>query len=228
MSGPEPPSSEWRADFHIHTQYSGSVATSPGEAVQHARQQNLDRIAITDHGTIEGARQAQEIDSERVIIGQEITSQQGTQLIGLFLSRAIPDNQPLAQIARAIHKQGGLIYGPHPLGYLDRPDWHARRVLQVSDVIEGWSGRIFFGGLDWWVRKQARHRELPLLGGSDAHHEADIGRIYTRLPPFRDASSLLSASQHAHGAVQDRAGWRETTQALKPRLKNFFFGKGSS
>lgn len=221
-----PSSRTWRVDFHVHTHLSGTVSTSPAEAVRQARRHQLDRIAITDHGTLEGAWEARKLDAKRIIVGEEITTRRGTQLIGLFLSRPIPQNLSLAQTVERIRQQEGLIYAPHPLGYIDKPDWHARQAFQVADLVEGWSGRIFFGGLDWIVRKQAHRRGLPLLAGSDAHQGQDIGRVYAELPSFEGPEELLKASRRARGRVHGRAGWGETFQALKPRLKDFLFGGG--
>ncbi|MDZ7715926.1 MAG: PHP domain-containing protein [Balneolaceae bacterium] len=65
-----------KADLHIHTTASDGLST-PVEIVESAVKHNLDVIAITDHDTISGVREAREAAKStelEVISGVEITS----------------------------------------------------------------------------------------------------------------------------------------------------------
>ncbi len=184
----------FRVDLHAHTWYSGDSPTSPGRLVQRARAAGLDRIAVTDHNTIDGAFAAQDLDPERVIVGEEITCSCGTHLIGLFLQERIPKGVTIEDAARAIRRQGGVVYAPHPIAYITRPAWRAERVFAVADVVEVFNSR---GTLPSWNRKaasQAEERRVRRAAGSDAHMPWEIGRAFAEMPPFHDAASFLESA----------------------------------
>lgn len=180
----------WRVDLHTHTWHSLDSWMSPQSLVDRAREAGLDRVAVTDHGTIEGALEARKLDPARVIVGQEIRCDGGTELIGLFLREQIPMGLPVEEVRTRIHAQGGLVYAPHPFAYGRRAAWHASRAIAASDLVEVFNSRAF---LPVWNRTAARtaaHREIPAFAGTDAHFPWEIGRAYTRVPPFADAAGL--------------------------------------
>lgn len=174
-----------RVDLHSHTSYSPDGIIPPADLVERAREIGLDRIAVTDHGRIDGALAAHALDPELVIVGEEVRCRCRTELIGLFLTHRIPQGLPLAEVAARIHDQGGVIYAPHPYAYAVLPSWHARRSLQVADMIETWNSRAF---LPAWNRRAiaaAGRRALPAGAGSDAHFLAELGRAWTEMPEFK-------------------------------------------
>ena len=67
-----PARSQLRVDLHSHTHHSLDAVPSPRELVERAGEAGLDRIAVTDHGEIDGALEARMLDPARVIIGEEI------------------------------------------------------------------------------------------------------------------------------------------------------------
>ena len=60
----------FRVEFHCHTSASRDSLTSPHELVETYRRKGIDRVVITDHDSIAGARAAQALDLERVIVGE--------------------------------------------------------------------------------------------------------------------------------------------------------------
>src|SRR5690606_14345848 len=74
-----------RVDLHAHTRFSPDAAMSPRELVDRALDAGVDRIAVTDHGEIEGALEARAYAPAHVIVGEEIRCEGKTELIGLFL-----------------------------------------------------------------------------------------------------------------------------------------------
>ena len=136
-------------DFHSHTSFSHDGHTSPRDLVERAREVGLDRIAVTDHGTIEGALRARELDPELVIVGEEIRCACHVELIGLFLTDRIPMRLPFNEVVERIRDQGGAIYAPHPFAYPREPRRRAARALAVADVVEAINARAF---LPWWNR----------------------------------------------------------------------------
>jgi hypothetical protein len=182
-----------RVDLHSHTNRSLDAFTAPEELVERARETGLDRIAVTDHGEIEGALRARELDPNRVIVGQEIRCDCGTELIGLYLRQRIPMYRPLVEVVARIRDQGGVVYAPHPYAYPWRPVWKARRAIGVADIVEAFNARAFVPAWNRAASRVARRRGLPAGAGSDAHFPAEIGRAYTEMPAFRDAAGFRRA-----------------------------------
>jgi predicted metal-dependent phosphoesterase TrpH len=191
-----------RVDLHSHTWYSGDSLTSPETLVRRARAAGLDRIAVTDHGAIEGAFAARGLDPELVIVGEEIRCGCGTDVIGLFLQELIPVGLSLRETASRIREQGGVVYAPHPFAYLTRPKRRAADVLAVADVAEVFNSRAVYG--PWNRRAVARTRSLGLPGafGSDSHMPWEVGRASCTMPVFNDAGSFLESVRSAQPADQ--------------------------
>jgi predicted metal-dependent phosphoesterase TrpH len=163
---------------------------SPAALVARARDVGLDRIAVTDHNAIDGAREASAIDPARVIIGEEIDTQEGTHLIGLFLHEAIPAGEPVRRTADLIREQGGVVYAPHPFAYLTSSARHALEALAVADVVEVFNARAFLPSWNRHALAAARANGLPTAAGSDGHFAREIGSAWTELPAFNSADDL--------------------------------------
>jgi len=184
-------------DLHTHTSYSPDAVTSPAELVERATMMGLDRIAVTDHGEIEGALRAHELDPGRVIIGEEIRCRGGTELIGLYLTERIPYGLSVEETAERIRHQGGLIYAPHPFAYARRPTYHARAALAVADIVEIHNARAFLPRWNRLAESAALERGLPCAAGSDAHFPHEIGHAFTTFPSFDGPDSLRRALAEA-------------------------------
>jgi predicted metal-dependent phosphoesterase TrpH len=193
----ERPENWIRMDLHSHTRYSLDAVTTPAQLVERAAEEGIDRIAVTDHGEIEGALMAQALDPERVIVGEEIRCAGGTELIGLFLHERIPYGLSVEETAARIRDQGGLVYAPHPFAYLRHPTRHAERALAVADIAEAFNSRAFLPTWNRRARQTATTRGIPLAASSDGHFPHEIGRAYTYIPAFNDAASLRAALIHA-------------------------------
>jgi len=186
-----------RVDLHTHSCYSMDAWTPPLELVERAVAAGLDRIAITDHGEVEGGLEAHARHPEHVIVGEEIHCRCGTHLIGLFLSSRIPNGLDLDETAEHIRAQGGVVYAPHPYAYARAAAWHAERALRVADAVEVFNSRAF---LPRWNRRAATAvRQRGLLGGAgtDTHFPWELGRAYTEMPPFGGASEFVRALTQA-------------------------------
>jgi predicted metal-dependent phosphoesterase TrpH len=191
MSGLDEP--RIRADFHSHTHFSSDGAMPPEVLVERAAAAGLDRIAVTDHGEIDGAFRAAEIDPARVIVGEEVRCRCGSELIGLFLRERIPMGLEVEDVAERIRDQGGLVYAPHPFAYATRPGWRGARVLAVADVAEAFNSRAFLPAWNRRAAAEGRSRGIALGAGSDAHFAWEVGRAHTLLPAFADAAGLRAA-----------------------------------
>ena len=186
-----------RADFHSHTCYSRDGYQTPRELVDRAREVQLDRIAVTDHHTLDGALRAQQLDPDRIIVGEEITSRCGIDMIGLYLTKRIAPRLPLEQVVEEIRAQGGVVYLPHPFAYLVSAHQRAERALRFADMVEVWNSRAFYPPWNERARALVLERGLPQAAGSDGHFGFELGRALTVLPSFSDADSLKRAAMHA-------------------------------
>jgi len=183
----------FRVDLHSHTRFSQDAHTLPLELVDRARQMGLDRIAVTDHGTIEGAMIAREAAPDLVIVGEEIRCRCRTELIGLFLHERIPQRLPIAEVVARIREQGGMIYAPHPYAYARKWVSRARRALAVADAVEAINARAFLPVWNQAARRAAARRGIPMAAGSDAHFGFEIGRAYAEMPAFDDRDGFKRA-----------------------------------
>ena len=187
-----------RADLHIHTIHSDGAATVPELLAHVAEKTDLRVIAVTDHDSIAGAREAAQLARSfgvEVVPGEEVSTADG-HLLALFVDTFLPPGRPAAETIAAVHAQGGLAIAAHPfdrsvpsLGRhgLDHPGWR-------FDAIEGFNAGVFWlqRGCNFAARQAAGALGLPLTGSSDAHTLATVGLGYT-LFPGRSADDLYRA-----------------------------------
>src|SRR4051812_25127415 len=98
-----------KADLHIHTTASDGAATVPQLLEYVARATDLRVIAITDHDSIAGAKEAARVARQlgvEVIGGKEVSPADG-HLLALFIDTLLPPRRPAAETIAAIHAQGG-------------------------------------------------------------------------------------------------------------------------
>ena len=186
-----------RVDLHTHTRRSPDASLRPEELVQRARDAGLGRIAVTDHGQIDGALEARELAPDLVIVGEEIRCLGRTELIGLFLSERIPMGLQLEEVVERIRDQDGVVYAPHPYAYLYRPGWHLSRAIAVADVVEVFNARAFLSVWNRTADSAARAKALPRAASSDAHFPSEVGRAHTEMPTFSNASGFLAGIRQA-------------------------------
>jgi len=197
----------WAVDLHMHTSASVDCRSAPSRVVARARAAGLDRIAITDHDEIDGAFAARDLDPERVIVGEEVRTAEGLDLIGLYLRQRIEPGAPFREVADAIHRQGGVVYLPHPFDARRGTDEaFLEDVADCVDAVEAFNARIHDPAANERAALWGRNRGLPLGAGSDAHLLSEIGRGRARVPPFEGPAELLEAL--AAGRVEGTASGR--------------------
>lgn len=179
-------------DLHCHTAASFDSLARPGAVVRAAEARGLTHLAITDHGTIDGALRARDAAPREltVLVGEEIRTLEGD-LIALFLDRAIPNGLPAAEAIAAVRAQGGMVGVPHPFdrfrGSIGRTDGGRTGVdalIEASgtvDWIEAWNARIVFGDGNIRAAELAAARRLPGVAVSDAHTTMEVGVASTVL-----------------------------------------------
>ncbi len=200
----EAPRVTWRVDLHMHTSASKDCLSDPADVVERAREIGLDRIAITDHDEIDGAFRAQEIDPELVIVGEEVRTAEGLDLIGLFLAEHIPPGGTFQAVADEIRRQGGVVYVPHPFdAHRGATEAFLDGVVDRIDIVEGFNARIHQPARNQRAQNWALARGLPVGAGSDAHLLSEIGRGTVVMPEFDGPAAFLTAV--ASGRIEGRA-----------------------
>jgi predicted metal-dependent phosphoesterase TrpH len=174
-------------ELHCHSWYSGDGVSSPEALVASARRKGLHGLAITDHNTCDAyhyyvdqglaRRDGQPVDGFLILPGVEVSTAEGHLLC---LGAVLPQmkGQPAAEVARAVRAAGGLAVPAHPY---DRFRAGIReRVLDTLEIdgLEVFNAAISFRKYNAAALAYATRRALPMIAGSDAHHESAIGTTH--------------------------------------------------
>lgn len=165
------------ADFHIHSKYSKDSLLSPKKIIRVAKKKGLSVIAITDHGTTKGAKEAikeNEFPGKFFVIpGIEFRTELG-EIIGLFVEDSFISNN-FHEAIDAIKEMDGLVVLPHPYrGHKVIPT----KVMLDIDIIEILNGRSS-SLKNQKAKKLAFLFNKPAIAGSDAHFSFEIGCVRT-------------------------------------------------
>jgi len=187
-----------RVDFHCHTVYSEDSLTQPEAIIAACQRKKVDRIIITDHNTIQGALIAQQLDPQRVIVGEEILTTVG-ELLAAFVQEEIPAGLEPLEAIRRLREQGAFISVSHPFDRLRTP-WPAEMLVELApqlDAIETFNARCIWPGYNRQAQAFARQHNLPGTSGSDAHTPTEIGKATLRLDDFSNPAELRQVIQQA-------------------------------
>jgi hypothetical protein len=178
------------ADLHIHSIHSYDGTGSVSAILKHvADHTDLDVIAITDHDTMSGVREAMELAPSygvEVIPGAEISTADG-HLLALFIDRPIQAGLSLLQTLRMVADQGGLCIAAHPMAkYTSSLDFFTiQQALNQPGIdrvlvgVEAINGGLVFTRRNPLIETFARALPLAQVGNSDAHVLLTIGRVST-------------------------------------------------
>lgn len=182
-----------KVDLHCHTSYSYDGWTAPSSLIRAAYRAGLDRICITDHGTVRGALEARDLAPDLVIPGIEVRCAGGLELIGIWTMSPIADGRTPYDTAREIRDQGGLVYAPHPFAYLRNAQEQASLAMSLADVVEVYNPRAFYPPWNQRARRAASQVRGVPAASSDAHFPWEVGRAYTLLEPFGTPAELVAS-----------------------------------
>ena len=196
--------------MHVHTRHSPD-SLNPLEGILAAMdERGIDRVVIADHNRIEGALRLRDLAPERVLVGEEVKTREGPDIIGIFLTEAIPRGTPIRETCEAIRAQGGVVYVPHPF---DTRRSGAGKLLdeiaELVDVVEAHNARTFRPELNERGESWARAAGKRLGAGSDAHTLAEIGAAYVEVPPFEPTRD---------GLLRALDGGRVAARGTSPQL----------
>lgn len=195
-----------RVDLHLHSDYSHDGQSSLDELIQRCADCGLDRIALTDHNTVEGAHALAKMAPELAIIGEEAKTREG-EVIGLFITRRLPPFLPAEDVMDMIHEMGGLTYMPHPVDR-HRSHFSPERIVELADRID------IIETYNAWCEPDANHAAARLavdLGkvtatGSDAHAAHELGRSWMEIEDYTSPQDFLEKLRHARHVVTASSG----------------------
>lgn len=176
------------------------------QLIARAEECGLDRIALTDHNTFEGASQLVRLAPSLAIAGEEIKTLEG-EVIGLFITRRIQPFQRAEDVMDLIHGMGGLVYVPHPL---DRHRSHfiADRVAALADridIIETYNPWCD-SAANQAAARLAEDLDKVTATGSDAHSADELGLSWMEMEDYSSPEDFLEKLRFARHVVTASSG----------------------
>jgi len=189
------PMTKWRIELHSHTLYSQDCLTSLKRFVETCQKRGLNKVAVTDHNTAEGALAMAKLAPELVIVGEEIMTTQG-ELLAFFVKETIPARLSPQEAIKRLRDQGAFISVSHPYDRLRKGAWAEADLLAIIDqvdAIETFNARCIYGEDNHKAQQFAAQRGKLGTVGSDAHIPFELGRAILNIAPFEDAVSFGQA-----------------------------------
>jgi len=194
-----------RIDLHLHTKFSGDASTTPKQVVDSLyAHPNVKGVAVTDHDTIEGYFQVRKLASAYqdllIIPGVEVSSQRGD-IILLGVEEKPAYKAPLESVIDFAAERAALIVIPHP--YRVHGIGNAAESIHADaiEIMNPWSTPTE----NKLAESLAKARNLPGVGGSDAHKPEQMLTVYTEVDAEPDVGSVLNAIRKGRvKAVQSR------------------------
>jgi predicted metal-dependent phosphoesterase TrpH len=195
-----------RVDLHLHSNFSHDGQSSLQQLIERASACGIDRLALTDHNTVEGALELARIAPALAIVGEEAKTREG-EVIGLFLTGGLPPYVRAEEVMDLVHSMGGLVYLPHPLDPY-RSHFQAQRMVELADRID------IIETYNPWCDAAANRAAAALaqdLGkvaatGSDAHSAKELGRSWMEMDEYSGTVDFLEKLRHARHVVTAASG----------------------
>ena len=178
----------WRVETHSHTWWSEDSLTGPRAILQLCRRRQIDRIAITDHNTAEGALALRRMAPDLIIVGEEIMTSEG-ELLAWFLRESVPPGLSAEETIRRLRDQGAVISVSHPFDRYRKGAWgrdQLERIADRVDAIEVFNARCIRAEDNERALAFAREHDIAGSVGSDAHWGPEYGRALQLMRPFSD------------------------------------------
>ncbi len=184
-----------QVELHSHTHWSKDCVIPFETILRIMDKRGIDRIAITDHNTADGALAMCRQAPDRVIVGEEIMTDRG-ELLAYFVQESIPAGLTPDETIKILRDQGAVISVSHPFDRLRKGAWLENDLLAIIDrvdAIEIFNSRCMYKQDNAKAIAFAAKHQLVGTVGSDAHSRVEYGRALMQLAPFTDAPSFLAA-----------------------------------
>lgn len=189
----------WNVDLHSHTLWSKDCLSTFENIIRLCERRGIDRIAITDHNTAEGAFKFQRIAPELVIVGEEIMTTEG-EILAYFVRESVPAGLTPMETIHRLRDQGAVISVSHPFDRLRKGAWGDEALVRIADhvdAIEIFNARCIYRDDNEKALRFAQERGLIGTVGSDAHSAPEYGQAMVHLDPFDTPASFLESLRTA-------------------------------
>ena len=208
-------------EFHCHTYVSKDSLTRPADLIAMARRKGIDRVIVTDHNSIAGAREAHGIDPELVIVGEEIMTTKGEILAAFVKEEVPPDLTPLETI-NILKEQGAFISVSHPFDELRKGGWMENDLLEILplvDAIEVYNSRCMLPRFNRRAELFAQKYNIAGTVGSDAHAAFEVGRSLLLLDQFTGPDEMRKVIRRGIPKVKWSPPWFHLTSRYASMIK---------
>jgi predicted metal-dependent phosphoesterase TrpH len=198
-----------RVEFHCHTIASKDCLLHPRDLVETCRRKGIDRVVVTDHNTITGARAAHALDPGLVIVGEEIMTTCG-EILAAFVAEKVPPGLSPQETIRRLKDQGAFISVSHPFDRWRKGGWQEADLLEILpqvDAIEVYNSRCMLPRFNREARRFAQQHQLAGTVGSDAHAAFELGRSLLLLEPFDGPDGLRNVLRRGKQKVRWSPPW---------------------
>lgn len=188
-----------KIEFHCHTNASKDSLTKPQDLIKVAKRKGLDKLVITDHNSIQGAKTAQTLDGELVIVGEEIMTTKG-EILAAYVQEEIPAGLTSQETIKLLKEQGAFISVSHPFDKWRKGGWEEKDLLEIIhqvDAIEIFNSRCMDPRFNWQAQAFAKKHHLAGTVGSDAHALFEVGRSILLLDQFEGADGMRKVIRQA-------------------------------
>jgi len=190
-----------KCDLHVHTCFSYDSRALPEKIVEAALAKGIDCLAICDHGEIKGAEAVKKVAFNLPILiipGIEVKSKAGD-ILGLNVTKIIPDGLSVKETIKRIKAAGGLAVIPHPFGWFCSFKQKIKYLTNEIDGVAETSSHLpprtasqclaievlnaaAFGPGNKKAQRLATQLHLPFTAGSDAHSANFVGKVFLEVP----------------------------------------------
>lgn len=186
-------------EFHCHTDASKDSLTRPADLIKMARKKGIDRLVVTDHNSTAGAFEAQALDPQLIIVGEEIMTTKG-EILAAYVTEEIPAGLPPQETIKILKAQGAFISVSHPFDRLRKGGWLEEDLLEIIedvDAIEIFNARCMNPLFNVQAKAFAEKYDLAGTVGSDAHAAFEVGTSVMVLEQFEGAEGMRKAIKQA-------------------------------
>ena len=208
-------------EFHCHTYASKDSLTRPVDLISTARRKGIDRVIVTDHNSIAGAREAQSIDPELIIVGEEIMTTKG-EILAAFVMEEIPANLTPQRTIQLLREQGAFISVSHPFDELRKGGWMETDLLEILplvDAIEVYNSRCMLPRFNRRAGLFALMNNVAGTVGSDAHAAFEVGRSLMLLDQFTGPDEMRKIIRKGIPKVKWSPPWFHLTSRYASMMK---------
>jgi hypothetical protein len=212
-----------RVEFHCHTIVSKDSLTRPETLVRTCRRKRIDRVVVTDHNAIAGARAAQALDPGLVIVGEEIMTTQG-EILAAYVTEEIPPGLTPRETIQRLREQGAFISVSHPFDRLRKGGWAESDLLEILplvDAIEVYNSRCMLPKFNSAAREFAERHGVAGTVGSDAHAAFELGRSLLLLDQFEGPDEMRKVIRAGVPQVKWSPPWVHLTSRYATLRKKF-------